>query len=576
MPDAPEPGDQPGQGTGGPAPPAGSGGPPSRGNRSKTVAFGIFLSRIMGFVRQRAVAHYFGTSAWSDVFLFALRAPNFLQNLLGEGTLSASFIPIYSRMLEEGREKDAGRFAGAVFGLLLALAALLTVVGILFAEPLVTVLASGFRADAAEGAVDRFPLAVRAVKITLPMTGVLVLHAWALGVLNSHRRFLLPYLAPVLWNVSIIAALVGVGHLLIAGPAGGATVSETTLDRLLLAACFGALVGGFLQFLVQVPLVWKVLEGFRLSFSTRVHGVGQALRAFGPIVAGRGAVQVGSYVDLWLASFLATGAIAAIGFAQLLYTLPISLFAMSVAAAELPELSRLSESAFAERGAERIGRSLRQIAFLVVPTAVGYLAFGSLLTAAIYRTGTFGPGSNALVYSILVCYTVGLPASAASRLFQNAFFAAGDTRTPAKVAVQRVVLAAAVAAPVMLWLDRFAVAELLPAAVGSGLRLGAVGLAVGSAVGAWYELLRLRGRLRGMLGGFELPLRPVARMLALSTAAALPATLVWWLLPPLHPALTGLAVVGTYAAAYLAGALLARFPEAESWMGRIARKIGRR
>jgi putative peptidoglycan lipid II flippase len=170
---------------------AGSDGARSGGNRSKTVALGIFLSRIMGFVRQRAVAHYFGTSAWSDVFLFALRAPNFLQNLLGEGTLSASFIPIYSRMLEEGREKEAGRFAGAIFGLLLALTALLTVVGILFAEPLVTVLASGFRADAAEGGVDRFALAVKAVKITLPMTGILVLHAWALGVLNSHRRFLL-------------------------------------------------------------------------------------------------------------------------------------------------------------------------------------------------------------------------------------------------------------------------------------------------------------------------------------------------------------------------------------------------
>jgi putative peptidoglycan lipid II flippase len=555
---------------------AGSDGARSGGNRSKTVALGIFLSRIMGFVRQRAVAHYFGTSAWSDVFLFALRAPNFLQNLLGEGTLSASFIPIYSRMLEEGREKEAGRFAGAIFGLLLALTALLTVVGILFAEPLVTVLASGFRADAAEGGVDRFALAVKAVKITLPMTGVLVLHAWALGVLNSHRRFLLPYLAPVLWNISIIAALVGIGTLLIAGPAGDAIVSETTLDRLLLAACYGALVGGFLQFLVQVPLVWKVIRGFRLSFSTRVPGVRQALRAFGPIVAGRGAVQLGGYLDLWLASFLATGAMAAIGFAQLLYTLPISLFAMSVAAAELPELSRLSERAFAERGSERVDRSLRQIAFLVVPTVVGYLAFGSLLTAAIYRTGTFGAGSNALVYVILVCYTVGLPASAASRLFQNTFFAAGDTRTPAKVAVQRMLLAAAVAAPVMFWLDRFLVGELLPAAVGSGLRLGAVGLAVGSAIGAWYELLRLRGGVRKLLDGFELPFRAFARMLGMAIAAALPATHVWWLLPPQHPALGGAAVVGTNAAAYQAGALLAGFPEAESWMGRIGRKIGRR
>lgn len=546
------------------------------GNRSKTVAFGIFLSRIMGFVRQRAVAHYFGTSAWSDVFAFALRAPNFLQNLLGEGTLSASFIPIYSRMLEEGREKDAGRFAGAIFGLLLALTAALTLIGVLFAEPIVTVLASGFRADAGGGGVDRFPLAVATVRITFPMTGVLVLHAWALGVLNSHRRFLLPYLAPVLWNVAIIAALVGAGHLLIAGSLSPSldTVSETTLDRLLLAACYGALAGGFLQFLVQVPLVWKVIQGFRLAVSTRVAGVREALRAFGPVVAGRGAVQVGSYLDLWLATFLINGAIAAIGFAQLLYTLPISLFAMSVAAAELPELSRLSGSDFAASGG-RVERSLRQIAFLTIPTVVGYLAFGLLLVGAIYRTGSFGAGSNALVYSILVCYTVGLPASSASRLFQNAFFAAGDTRTPARIAVERVVTAAAVAAPIMFFLDRFLVAELFPAAAGSGLRFGAVGLAIGSAVGAWYELTRLLRKLRGLLAGFSLPLAAFARMAGLSVAAALPATLVWWLLPPLHPALAGAAVVGTYAAVYLAGAWLARFPEAESWLGRIARRVRR-
>ena len=545
-----------------------------RANRSKTVAFGIFLSRIMGFVRQRAVAHYFGTSAWSDVFAFALRAPNLLQNLLGEGTLSASFIPIYSRMLEDGRQKEAGRFAGAIFGLLLALAAALTLIGVLFAEPIVTVLASGFRADAGSGGVDRFPLAVATVRITFPMTGVLVLHAWALGVLNSHRRFLLPYLAPVLWNIAIIAALVGAGHLLIAGTVSPSleNVSSTTLDRLLLAACFGALAGGFLQFLVQVPLVWKVMRGFRLSVSTKVTGVREALRAFGPVVAGRGAVQVGSYLDLWLATFLIDGAIAALGFAQLLYTLPISLFAMSVAAAELPELSRLSSGDFAGSG-PRVGRSLRQIAFLTIPTAIGYLAFGLLLVGAIYRTGSFGAGSNALVYAILVCYTVGLPASSASRLFQNAFFAAGDTKTPARVAVERVALAAAVAAPLMFWLDRFAVAEVLPAAAGSGLRLGAVGLAIGSAVGAWYELLRLLRRLRGLLPGFELPLAAFGRMAGMALAASLPATLVWWLLPPLHPALAGAAVVGTYAAVYLAGAWIARFPEAESWLGRIARRV---
>lgn len=529
----------------------------------------------MGFVRQRAVAHYFGTSPWADVFVFALRAPNVLQNLLGEGTLSASFIPVYSRMLEAGRREEAGRFAGAVFGLLLTLAAGLALVGVLLAEPIVAVLASGFLTEG-EAGVERFPLAVAAVKITFPMTGVLVLHAWALGVLNSHRRFFLPYVAPVLWNTAIIAALVGAGHFLIAGDLGpGAPgVAAATRDRLLYAACFGALAGGFLQFAVQLPLVLRVMRGFRLSLSTRVEGVREALGAFGPVVAGRGAVQLGSYLDLWLAAFLVEGAMSSLQYAQLLYTLPISLFAMSVAAAELPELSRMSGRSDAE-AARRVERSLRQIAFLVLPTVVGYLAFGFLLAGAIFRTGSFGLGSNVLVYAVLAVYTLGLPASATSRLLQNAYFARSDTRTPAKVAVQRVVLAAALGAPIMFALDRVAVAALVPEAAESALRLGAVGLAVGSVVGAWYELVRLVRGLRREGPGLEIPGRALARMAALAAGAAVPATLLWRFLPALHPALLGLAVLGTYAVLYLGGAAALRLPEMESWTGRVRRRIHR-
>ena len=443
------------------------------GGRSGIVAAGILVSRLAGFARQRAAAYFFGTGAHADVLSFALRAPNLLQNLLGEGTLSASFIPIYSRMLEEGREEEAGRFAGAIFGLLVALAGGLALLGVLFAKPLVAVLAAGFVGD--HGAVDRFPLAVKAVRITFPMTGVLVLHAWALGVLNSHRRFFLPYVAPVLWNVSIIAALVFAGRSLIGAShsPGDAALSLATLDHLLFAACVGALLGGVLQFGVQVPLVWRVIRGFRLSVSTRVTGVRRAISAFWPVVSGRGVVQLGAWLDVFLASYLVEGAVGALNYAQTLYILPISLFAMSVAAAELPELSRTlapapggSAGATAGGGAatvrvaghgSRVDRSLGQIALLVVPTVIGYLAFGYLVVGAIFRTGSFDAHSNLLVYGILAAYTLGLPASAGSRLFQNVFFALSDTRTPAKIAAQRVLLAAAVAVPTMLALDRLPV-----------------------------------------------------------------------------------------------------------------------
>ncbi|HEV2846041.1 MAG TPA: lipid II flippase MurJ, partial [Thermoanaerobaculia bacterium] len=263
------------------------------------VAAGILSSRLIGLVRNMVLSHYFGAGAHADVLTVAMRAPNFLQNLLGEGTLSAAFIPIYSRLLHEGKREEAGRFAGAIFGLLCATAGALALLGVLLARPITTVLAFGFKGDA--GAVDRFELTVQAVRIIFPMTMFLVLSAWALGVLNSHRRFFLPYFAPVVWNGAIIAALVWAGY------------QDAPLDRLLFAACWGALAGGALQLLVQLPTALRLLRSFRPSLSPRVPGVKEALGAFGPVLAGRGVVQLAGYVDLFLASFLAAGAIAALG-----------------------------------------------------------------------------------------------------------------------------------------------------------------------------------------------------------------------------------------------------------------------
>ena len=238
-----------------------SGEKPSGRGGAALVALGILASRLIGFVRERAMAHYFGVGPHADVFRAALRAPNAIQNLLGEGTLSAAFIPIYTRMIHEGREQEAGRFAGAIFGLLLTVAGGLSLLGMLLAKPIVALLSMGFLDDT--GPVNRYELAVAAVRIIFPMTGFLVLSVWALGILNSHRKFLVPYIAPVVWNAAIIAALVWAGWGMEARPGSGFPLEA--LDRLLFAACWGALAGGFLQFLVQLPVVARVLRGFRLS-----------------------------------------------------------------------------------------------------------------------------------------------------------------------------------------------------------------------------------------------------------------------------------------------------------------------
>jgi putative peptidoglycan lipid II flippase len=168
---------------------------------SLLIGTGILLSRIVGLIRERVVAICFGTGLHADVFSAGLRMPNVLQNLLGEGTLSASFIPVYSELLGQGRTKEAGRVAGAMFGLLLGIAGVISLLGIVLAPVLVSVFTPGF-----EG--QRRELMIAVVRIIFPMTGVLVLSAWSLGILNSHRKFFIPYFAPVLWNAAIIAALV--------------------------------------------------------------------------------------------------------------------------------------------------------------------------------------------------------------------------------------------------------------------------------------------------------------------------------------------------------------------------------
>jgi putative peptidoglycan lipid II flippase len=545
-----------------------------RGSRGGAVMVfaGIFLSRIMGFIREGAFADYFGVSPFQDAITASMRVPNILQNLLGEGVLSASFIPIYSGLLAEGKEKEAGRFAGAILGLVLAAAPGFALLGNLLARPVVVFLASGYLGDAEKVAagtmtVDRFALTVTGVRILFPMAGFLALSVWALAILNSHRRFFLPYVAPVLWNSAMIAFLVFAARRLTGGTQGTAAQIQ-----LFYAACWGGFFGGLLQFLVQLPGVLRVIQGFRLSFSTRVPGVREALSAWWPAVAGRGVVQLAGYIDLWLASYLVGGAPAADRFAQMFYLLPISLFGISVAASELPEMSRLRGEEAAPALLARVRRALRYVAFLNVPTVVGYLAFGYVVTG-VYRHGNFGVADNWLVYLVLCGYTTGILATTTSRLLQNTFYALGDTRSPARIAAIRVGTSALVAVPLMLWLDRYPLASLVGPLPGPALRLGSVGISLASGVGAWMELSQLRTALRRRLPGFELPWRDDARVVLIALAAAVPGAVVWWLLPPLPPIPKAAVVLGAYGVSYLAIARLAGVEEVEAFVGGLRRRL---
>src|SRR6266550_2589547 len=392
----------------------------STGRSAFLVGAGILISRIVGLIRQRVFAYYFGTSAAGDAFSAAFRIPNFLQNVFGEGALSASFIPVYAKLLAQGDEKEARYVANAVFGLLALVTSLIVLVGVLATPSFVSVIAWGFEAERRE-------LTIRLVRIFFPGAGLLVLSAWCLGVLNSHHKFFISYTAPVAWNLAIIAALIIFG-------------GRSDLSRLAEVTAWGSVVGSALQFGVQLPTVFLLVKRFRPIIDQANSHVRAVMHGFFPVFMSRGVVQISAFVDAALASFLGQGAVVGLSYAQSLYTLPVSLFGMSVSAAELPTMSKAlgNSEAVAQVLKHRLSEGLQRIAFFIVPSSMAFLALGDVIVAALYQTGKFRQADTIYVWAILAGSTVGLLASTLGRLYSSTYYALRDTRTPLRYAIVRV------------------------------------------------------------------------------------------------------------------------------------------
>jgi len=490
----------------------------SGGGAAARVGSGIFLSKIFGFLRERVFAHYFGSSGFADAWWAALRMPNVIRNLLGEGTLSASMIPVYAEFVEEGRHEEAARFAGAALGILTVVAATLVVAGMALAPILVDFFFPRWDPQVRD-------LTVLLVRILFPMTGLFVMSAWALGILNSHRVFFISFVAPVFWNLAMITAMVG-----------GAVYVGLEGRSLVVALAWGALVGGGLTLLVQVPFLVRHGPALRLSLGRGVEGVREAVSNFVPVVAARGIVNVSGWIDMILAGRLMPGAVAVMGYAQTFANLPISLFGTGVAAAELPELSRMRADGRTAL-AERVGASLERALFFLIPSAVAYVVLGDVVVAALYQTGAFDLPQTLITWGVLAAYALGLPASASSRVLSSVFYALRDTRTPARLAYVRVGLALVVGLLLMFPADRLGF---------STLRLGAAGLALGSTTGAWLEYGLLRRALGKRIGRHAPPAGSTVRTLLAATTAAGMAVTIQRVTPSAHPIVEALETLLPY------------------------------
>jgi putative peptidoglycan lipid II flippase len=513
------------------------------------VGSGILLSRLLGLVRESLKARYLGATGTiaADAFNAAFRIPNLLQNLFGEGALSSSFIPVYSNALARGDRDDANRLVGAVGVLLALVTAVLVLIGVAFAPALVAVINPGF-----SGA--KRDLTVYLTRILFPGAALFVFSAWCLGILNSHRRFFLSYAAPVAWNLAMIVALI------VYGP------HSPTAD-LAVKIAWASVIGAALQFLVQIPVVLRLARGLTLSLGRGNESVRTVMRNFVPAFFARGVVQINAYIDQIIASFLPLGAISLLAYSQTLTMLPISLFGMSVAAAELPEMSSAvgdTDRTHAHiRG--RLEAGLRQIAFFVVPSAVAFLVLGDVIAAALYQHGRFTARDTLFISGVLAGASVGLLASTLGRLYSSAFYALRDTRTPLRIALVRVALATILG---------YVFALHLPRALDIAPQWGAAALTLSSSLVAWVEYLLLRGTLNERIGRSGLPGKYVLGLLAAALGSAAAGFGLKLVLGELHRIVVAMLVLGTFGVLYLGLTRAFNVPESASLIARVRRRIG--
>jgi putative peptidoglycan lipid II flippase len=448
----------------------------------------VLLSRLTGFARDVVIGAFFGTGTALSAYYAALRIPNVIRNLLGEGTLSASFVPVYSSLLEEDPAK-ARRLARSVLGVVVGLASLLSALGVLLAPLLTRLVVPGWGSEAAA-------LATSLVRILFPMAGVMIVAAWCLGVLNSHRRFFLPFAAPMLWNLAQI---------------GGLFVGEWAgWSSLVHVLAWSTLVGSVLQLGVQLPEARRLVGELRPSLDWSWEPLRRVVRNAVPVISSQGVFQVSSLLDVVLASALPTAAVGGLYYAQRLAYLPLSLFGVSVATAALPEMSRDAAAGEEGGGGARPGgvpgrgrldgpraRALRQrlregffqILWFVLPSAVVFVLFGDLLVSLLFQRRAFGAESTALVSAILAAYSLGLVASSSVKLFAGGFHAQQDTRTPLVLAAISVAAGVGTGAALMFWMK----------AEGWGATAVA-GLVLGGALGHWLNLGLLWGALARRIG----------------------------------------------------------------------------
>jgi len=387
-------------------------------NSRITRAFGIvgvatFLSRILGLVREMAIAYYFGASMAADSFFVAFQIPNILRILLAEGSLSIAFIPVFSETLVKKGREEALKLAHAAFTILTIILIIITVLGIVFASPLIKIMVPGFAKIP-----GKTELTILLTQITFPFIFLVSLAALCMGILNSLRRFAAPALAPVFYNLGVILSVV---------------LLFPYLHFPIMALAIGVMVGGFLQLVFQIPFLEKNGVHLTSNFDFQNPELKKMGKIMVPAIFGSAIYQVKIFINNFLASFLSQGSVSYLNYAYRLLEFPLGIFVYSISSVVLPSFSTFAANNEMTKLKETFVFAFRLAMFIVIPAMVGLAVLRVPIVSVLLERGSFTPEETAQTSIALFYYSLGLWAISGLRITVQVFYSLHDTKTPVKV-----------------------------------------------------------------------------------------------------------------------------------------------
>jgi len=392
----------------------------SRENEKVAKAAGVvglatMLSRIFGFIRDMVVAGIFGAGLVTDAFFVAFRIPNLLRRLLAEGSLTVSFVPVFTEYLKQRSREEALELANVVFTALSIVLVVVSIAGVIFSPLIVTIMAPGFLKNP-----EQYELTVLLTRFMFPYIFFISLVAMCMGILNSLRHFAAPALSPVVLNISMILAALLLGDLF-AEP--------------IYALAVGVMIGGVLQLAMQWPFLIRMGVRLKPDFHFRHPGLKRIGLLMMPAAFGAAIYQINVLIGTILASLLPKGSVSYLYYADRIVELPLGVFAIAVGTAALPSFSDQVARGEFDDFKKTISFSLRLILFITIPATVALLALRVPILSVLFQRGAFDAASTIQTADALLYYTLGLWAFSVIRIIVSAFYSLQDTRVPMKAAI---------------------------------------------------------------------------------------------------------------------------------------------